>query len=397
MSAARAGTGRIPCVAMRGGTTRGFFFHVQDVPRDPRARDELLLALVAGAEGHQADGIGGADLLLSKVALVGPSTRVGCDVDVVYGAITPGSARIKYGSNCGNLSAAAGLFAFEEGLVDERAPAVRIHNPDSYRVVEARLLDRGAAEGPTERGAPGAHASGPTTGTRVELAFERPGGTLGRGLLPTGRPVEGIDIDGLSVEVSVVDAGAVYVFVPSTAVGLDSATGPLDAERGRALLRFADRVRRRVAVKIGAAPSEELADAVSPNVPKVAFVSAGRGGADCSARIVSSQSLHGAYAVTGAIATLAAAVVGESVVGRVVGATHPGRLDLRIGHPSGVLDASIDFSRDGEPVVERALVTRTARRLMAGALYAPVLSSSDSAAMTAVGAPAEAEERETVG
>jgi methylitaconate Delta-isomerase len=397
--AGREGPGRVPCVAMRGGTTRGFFFMVEDVPGDPRVRDELLLTLVAGAGGHQADGIGGADLLLSKVVLVGPSTHGDCDLDVVYGAITPGSARIKYGSNCGNLAAAAGLFAFEEGLVDEQAPAVRIHNPDSHGVIEARLLDWSATGGPTGGGAslPAGPACGPATGISVELAFERPGGTLGRGLLPTGRPVDRIDIDGLCVEVSVVDAGAVYVFVPSAAVGLDRATGPLDTERRRALLRFADRVRRRVAVKIGAAPSEELAEAVSPNVPKVAFVSAPQGGADCLARIVSSQSLHRAYAVTGAIATLAAATVTESVVARVVGYTRPGRLALRIGHPSGVLDASIDFSRDGQPVIERALVTRTARRLMTGELYASVASSVDVVAATAPTAGTQGEERTIVG
>lgn len=380
MSRGLSGSAGVRCVAMRGGTTRGFFFRTEDLPSEPQERDRLLLSVIAGTDGHQEDAMGGSDLLLSKVVLVTRSARADCDVDVVFGAVTPGSARVKYGSNCGNLSAAVGLFAIEEGLAGDPAGPVRMFNPDSGSTVEARVLGPAPGDESGSSSATGTSDAGPRTGALVELAFIRPTGTLGSGTLPTGRATDRIDIDGLPVDVSVVDAAAVYVFVPSSAMGLERAAFPADRERRRALLRFADRVRRHVAVMIGVAPSIELADAVSPNVPKVAFVSPAEGTADLTACIVSSQSLHRAYAVTGAIATSTACVIDDSVVARLVGPRAPGRCTVRIGHPGGVIEPSIDWRRSEGGlglVVEHAYVLRTARRLMTGEIHAPLTTPID--------------------
>jgi methylitaconate Delta-isomerase len=382
----------VRCVAMRGGTTRGFFFRGEDLPSEPRERDELLLSMIAGADGHQADAMGGADLLLSKVVLVTPSGRPDCHVDVSFGAVTPGSARIKYGSNCGNLSAAVALFAVEERLAGEPGEPVRIFNPDSAGIVEARL---GA---PTPRGEHGGSSdtstfdAGPRTGVPVELAFVSPTGTLGSGALPTGRAIDRVDFDGLPVEITVVDSAAVYAFVPSRAVGLERAAFPDDRERIRALLGFADRVRRQVAVMIGAAPSIELADAVSPNIPKIAFISrAEESTADLAACIVSSQSLHHAYAVTGAIATSTASVIEGSVVARLVGPRAQGRCTLRIAHPGGLIEPSIDWCRSAEGVVvDRAYLRRTARRLMTGQIHAPLAAPVHATRSSTIAASASA-------
>lgn len=356
----------IPCVVMRGGTTRGFFFQTKDLPSDPRIRDEILVSVVAGTDSCQADGLGGKDLLLSKVALVSPSKRPGIDVDVIFGAITPGSARVKYGSNCGNLISAAGLYAVDEGLSSRSNGPVRMFNPDSNVVVEARLMREMALP-----------SGMPKTGTPVELAFFEPDGTIGRGLLPTGNAMDLLALeDGKMVEASIVDSGAAYVFVYASDFGQQAD-----------LLRIGEYLRSQAAVMIGLSETMEDARRVTPNVPKVAFVSQPR---DCFAedlmsRIVSSQSLHGAYAVTGAFATIAAAAVSDSIVNRLLGWSRiESPLSLRIGHPGGVIEPRIDWHRNGNGVVvDRAYMLCSARRLMTGVTYladliSPLCTSSSS-------------------
>lgn len=374
----------LPCVVMRGGTTRGFFFRPEDLPRDPKVRDDLLLNIVAGHESRQADGLGGVDMLLSKVATVWPSKLPDVDVECSFGAITPGSSRIKYGSNCGNLVSAVALYTLQQGLCPDLQRTVRILNPDSNKRVDAQLMDKEAFHEQVKRMKSMGMA---LTGTPVDLAFIDPAGTIGLGLLPTGRAVNQLHLDtGVTIDASITDSGTVYVFISASDLGLDFATSPLNSQQQADLLHIVENLRGQAAVLCGLADSPEDARRTSPAVPKVALVSPPKDysiengslsikarNVDLLARIISSQNLHKAYAVTGAIATISAAVIPGSVVNKLV-TERAGQspFSLRIGHPSGIIEPRLDWHHSSDNVaVDRAYVIRTARRLMTGVSFLP--------------------------
>lgn len=371
----------VRCVVMRGGTTRGVFFHAGDLPADPARRDAILLAVVGGTDPRQVDGLGGADLLLSKVALVWPSERADAQVECRFGSITPGSPRVKYGSNCGNLSSAVACFARQEGLVAPDAEWVGIHNPDSGTSMEARW--RGWD--PQVRARMASTSGMPVSGELVELTFLSPEATATGRLLPTGRAVDCLRLpDGRPVQASIVDAGALYVFLRPGEVGLpEGATS--DQLRGDARLAgLCEDLRGQAAVLAGLVDHAADALARTPAVPKLSFVrppadyrTEGSGidvqasEIDLVGRIVSSQSFHKAYAVTGAIATAAAAAVPGSVVAAAMGGeSAPGERRVRIGHPSGIIECALETCHSGGEVrIPRATVLRTARRIMEGRCF----------------------------
>ncbi len=132
-----------PCIVMRGGTSRGLFFHKRDMPQDFELRDRILMAAMGGPDPRQVDGLGGADLLLSKAVTVGPSEREAVDVDCTFFSIPPGKQKVAKGANCGNLISAVALFAVEEGIVtaEQGEAQVRVYNTDSDTLVEARIRD----------------------------------------------------------------------------------------------------------------------------------------------------------------------------------------------------------------------------------------------------------------
>jgi methylitaconate Delta-isomerase len=369
------------CVVMRGGTSRGVFFHAAELPADAARRDAILISVIGGADPRQVDGLGGADLLLSKVALVWPSSRADADVECRFGSITPGSPVVKFGANCGNLSSAVACFARDEGLVVPGADCVRLFNPDSGTSMEARW--RGWES--RLRTQLAATSGMPVSGDLVELSFLSPVGTATRHLLPTGRATDCLRLpDGRPVRASLVDAGAFYVFLDAGEIGLslDATTDQLRADGELAAL--CEDLRGQAAVLAGLVPRPADALSLTPAVPKLSFVSAPRpyrtegrhlpvspDEVDLVGRIVSSQSIHKAYAVTGAIATAAAAAIPGSVVSSAAGRDAPaGRQVTRIGHPTGIIECTLDvIGRDGEVAIERATVLRSARRIMEGRCY----------------------------
>jgi 2-methylaconitate cis-trans-isomerase PrpF len=205
---------------MRGGTSRGLFFHEKDLPADRALRDKVIMGAIGAPDPRQVDGLGGGDMLLSKVAIVARSPRADADVECEFANITPGKDRPTYGTNCGNLVGAVALFAFEEGLVkaDSEAPTVRVLNRNSDGLIEVRL-----AEVDEDSRASFRLAGMPETGARVDLAFIEPVGAVQCELIPTGNARDTIQLDnGQSVDISVVDAGALYVFVKAADLGLGS-------------------------------------------------------------------------------------------------------------------------------------------------------------------------------
>lgn len=374
----------IRCVVMRGGTSRGLFFHEHDLPQDPALRDRVIMAAVGAPDPRQVDGLGGADMLLSKVAIVSGSTEANIDVECEFANIAPGKDRPTYGTNCGNLVSAVALFAIDEGFIssDAEGAPIRIRNRNSGDLIKARIGSL-ASEVASSSDPAGMSA----TGVCVDLEFVDPTGTKQPALLPTGKARDTVVLgDDCRVDVSVVDAGALYVFVRASDLNLTATESDAELLTNPAATAALERIRSLIAHKLGLVELVADATAYSPDVPKLAFVAppmryAGSDGSgtinsssiDLVSRIVSSQNYHKAYAVTGAIATAAAAAINGSVVAEAIGReVSVGTEEIRIGHPSGVLTCRIE-SQMAEECLEILAVglSRTARRIMQGSLIIP--------------------------
>jgi 2-methylaconitate cis-trans-isomerase PrpF len=377
---------RVRAVVMRGGTSRGVFFHGDDLPADPEIRDRVILAIFGGGDpyGRQIDGLGGATSVTSKTAIIGPPSVPDADVDYTFGQVSVTKPLIDYGGNCGNISSAVGPFAIEEGLVRATDPMTTV------RIWQTNTRKRIIAHVPTAGGLPrvaGDYAIDgiPGTGAMILLEFLHPGGSMTGRLLPTGRPADSLEVPGVgTVMVSVVDAANPVVFVRPADLGL---TGLETADRvdgDPELLSRIEAVRAHTAVRIGLARTASLATTTSPGVPKIAFVTspksyAASGGRPISAeqidltgRIMTMGRLHRAYALTGGICTAVAAQVEGTLAYEVARAGDPGERTVRIGHPSGVMEVGVDVRlRNGAWVVEKVTTRRTARRLMEGMALIP--------------------------
>jgi len=374
----------IRCVVMRGGTSRGLFFHEKDLSSDPAHKDRILMGAVGGADPRHLDGLGGGDMLLSKVAIVARSKRGDADVECEFANIPPGSSRPSYGTNCGNLVGAVALFSVEEGLVaaNSEKSSVRVLNRNSGGIIEVRLgeVDDTCRELSQLAGMP-------DTGTRVDLDFVEPVGAYGEQLLPTGNERDTIQLDGgRSVDISVVDAGALYVFVKGHQLGLTATETARVLSDSQEVFGDLEHIRAEVAMRLGIVGSTANAALLSPDVPKLAIVGSPMtyrcdgsskeivsNSIDLVSRIISSQQYHKAYAVTGAIAAAVAATIEGSTVHEVVGGQVSGGLQqTRIGHPSGVMACEVEVRKaQGANDIAFARIRRTARRVSQGTVFVP--------------------------
>jgi 2-methylaconitate isomerase len=383
----------IPAVFMRGGTSKGLFFHESDLPADPAARDALLMRALGSPDpyGRQLDGMGGGTSSLSKAAIIAPPTRPDADVDYTFAQIAVDAPVVDYGANCGNLSAAVGPFAVDEGICrrPDGEALVRIHNTNTGKVIEARFPVRGGrslVDGDLR--IPGV----PGTGAPVRLDFLQPAGSRTSGLLPSGHPVDEVPLPGGDcVRASLVDAANPLILVAAADLGLSGVEQPekLDADAG-AMSRL-DQIRRAGGVLMGLG---ETADQVPLANPKIAVLSrpapfrtlAGEllpaASHDLAVRMVSMGRIHRAVTVTGALCLgVASQVRGTIAYGLAttpagsVGPAEPAARagPLRLGNPSGVvLVDAVMRERDGLPYPVSAALLRTARRLMQGQVAVPV-------------------------
>jgi methylitaconate Delta-isomerase len=371
---------RIPCVFMRGGTSRGAYLRAEDLPSDAQARDQLILAMYGSPDVRQIDGLGGADSLTSKVAIVGPSARADADVDYTFGQVGITTSEIDYKPNCGNISSGVGPFAIRQGWVPAVEPVtqVRIYNTNTKKIIVADVPVQDGevvVEGDCRiDGVPG-------SGAPILLDFLDSGGAATGKLLPTGRPQDELQVEGKRYTVSLVDAANPYVFVRASELGLEGTESAERVNGDGALLDHLEAIRGAAAERYGFVADRADALARSPNLPKIAFVAppkdyvaaGGRQVAaseiDVLARGLSGQILHKAFAVTGAICTGAAARTPGSIVNEVFTAP-PEQRSIRIGHPAGVLVVEMQVEgRDGDLVLTRAAFARTARPIMDGYVY----------------------------
>ena len=372
----------IRAAIIRGGTSKGVFLRAGDMPSDPGARDRLILSIMGSPDPRQIDGLGGADPLTSKVAIVGPSSRPDADVDYTMAYVGVEAGVVDYEGNCGNISQAVGPFAVDEGLIAAVEPttAVRIFNTNTRKrmVAEVPVRDgRALTEGDfAVRGVPG-------SGARIVVGFVDAAGSKTGRLLPTGNVVDRVRLEnGETIEASLVDAAAPAIFVRAADLGLTGRELPADCGNDPRILPVMQWIRIRGALMMNLAST--AAD-VSPAVPKVGVVAeAGdfhtiRGDkiaaseCDLLARTLALGVMHQAYAVTGGICLSAAALIDGTVVHGVTRGRAKRSGTVRVGHPSGVSSfvVQVEKADAGGFVLRKAAVAGTARRIMDGRVYVP--------------------------
>src|SRR5438552_14357786 len=360
---------RIRTAIMRGGTSRGIFFRAEDLPKDPEARKWTILAAFGSPDsyGRQTDGLGGATSLTSKAAIISKGTRPDIDVNFTFGQVGIEQPLIDMRGNCGNISAAVGPYAIDEGLVACQEPVTRVRflNTNTQKVIVAHVPTRnGRFEPEGEYAIPGV----PGTGSKIVLDFLDPGGAVTKKLFPTGQVRDVLDVPGVGkIEVSIVDAANPLVFCRCEDFGLSGQELPEQIDTNPELLLRIGATRAAAGVAIGLAASIEEAIHSVPSVPKIAFVTQPRpylqldgvlreaADVDMVARIMSMGQLHRAYALTGAICTTVAAQIPGTLVHEVVSERARESGSLRLGHPSGVMDLSANVYQEGETwYVEKA-------------------------------------------
>lgn len=372
----------IRCVLMRGGSSKGAYLHTADLPSDPAARDRVLLAIYGSPDDRQIDGVGGADPLTSKVALVSSSSRDDADIEYTFGQIGIRDARVFYGGNCGNMLAGVAPFAIDEGLVAVCEPftEVRIYNTNTRQVITAEVPVRdGKACVIGDARIPGV----PGSGARIMLDFADCGGAMTGKLLPTGQALDVWRIADRDIPVSLVDATTAFVFVNAADVELRGTELPAELQANAPAMAALEEIRGTAATVLGLASRPDAARTETPNVPRVAVVAPpqdyttidnvtmGAVDINVTARQMAMQSPHKAFAVTGALCLSVAARIPGTVVHAVC--TAPEGDGFRLGHPAGSIRTEVRVVRDaGGYRVERAALERTARRIMAGTVYVPV-------------------------
>jgi hypothetical protein len=357
---------------MRGGTSKAVFLRGSALPGDPAARDAVILSLFGSPDPRQVDGLGGADLLTSKLAILDPPTRPDADLDYTFAQVSITEPVVDYDINCGNISAAVGAYAVDEALVDVEEPVtrVRIHNTNTGRILlaEIPIVDGAAAvEGDYPiHGVPG-------TGAAIALDFGQTAGGITGTLLPTGNESDVLDTAIGPVEATIVDLANLTVFFPAAAVGMAGTEGP---ERFSDEHLAAVTAVKEAAAKLLGMASDGLTPVpaiVSPPARYTSYVTGDRVAAediDLVARVVGGRPavLHKAYPGTLAATTGVAACIPGTTVHQVTEQEREG--EIRIGHTSGVMPVRARVGRDGEAWrVEEAVYYRTARRLAEGTAF----------------------------
>ncbi|NHZ70653.1 MAG: 3-methylitaconate isomerase [Proteobacteria bacterium] len=358
---------------MRGGTSKAVFLRGSDLPQGIEERDATILSLFGSPDPRQIDGLGGADLLTSKLAIIDPPTHPEADLDYTFAQVSISEAVVDYDINCGNISAAVGAYAIDEGLVvsvAEPITVVRIHNTNTDRILLAHV--------PTHGGRAAVHGSYvvhgvPGSGSPIGLDFGATAGGITGSLFPTGSVLDELVTSFGVVPVSIVDLANLTVFFAARDVGMVGTEGPAD---------MTDEMFARVA-SVKAAAAEELGIDGDGLIPVPAMVAAparytafasgtpiDADEVDLLARVVGGRPpvLHKAYPGTLAACTGVAALISGTTVYRVARLRES--QEVRIGHTSGVMPVSARVTTDGERwSVESAVYYRTARRIAEGTTF----------------------------
>ncbi len=357
---------------MRGGTSKAVFVRGDMLPDDRDVRDAVILSLFGSPDPRQVDGLGGADLLTSKLAIIDPPTRSDADLDYTFAQVSITEPMVDYDINCGNISAAVGVFAVDEALVDAEEPitTVRIHNTNTGRILLADIPVVGGTA--AVEGAYSIHGV-PGTGAPIALDFSQTAGGITGTLLPTGNEMDVLDTAIGPVETTIIDLANLTVFLRAETVGMSGTEGPSQINDSH--LEAIAAVKEAAATLLGMA-TDGLTPVPAIVSPPARYTSYGTGDRvetediDLVARVVGGRPavLHKAYPGTLGACTGAAACIPGTTVHDV--STQEREGEIRIGHTSGVMSVQAQVSREtGGWKVEQAAYQRTARRLAEGTAF----------------------------
>jgi hypothetical protein len=376
----------LDCSIVRGGTSKGIFVERDSLPEAGAARDNVILDLFGSPDVRQIDGLGGADKLTSKLAVMGPPTRKDCQIDYLFGQVGTVIPRIDWTSNCGNISAGSALYAVHKGYVKAEGDsvAVAIHQVNTGRCLRATV--------PLANGRPavrGDFAIGgvPGTGARIDLDFGDFGGSaMNRGILPTGNAVDRFDVPGLpKLEASVIDAANLCIFLRAEDVGLDPLAGVDALQADAKLLDRLEAVRATVSRSIGFLEGPGVEEEMKVRVNPLVFVVAAprtytalngvvvEGESyDILSRSMARRAFSKAHPATGSIGTAVASGIPGTIANQAYrGVSRKGELySVRIGHPGGRLEVRATLGESkGQLALNSAVIGRTARVIMDGRAY----------------------------
>lgn len=366
---------------IRGGTSKGVYIMKKELPNDETVRDEVISSIFGGADERQIDGLGGANSLTSKVAIVSVSNRDDADIDYTFGQVDITTGRIDYNSNCGNILSGIGPYAIDEGLVSVTEPvtSVRIYNTNTNKISIAEVpVQYGRAKSDGNYSIDGV----PGRGAKIVLDFLDAAGSKTNSLFPTGNRTDTFEIPGYkTVEVSIIDITAPVVFVKASSIGLKGTE--LSSELTEEQSDLLETIRGMAAERIGFVEHYSEAKYTTPSTPKAIIVSDAEtyitesgtkiedSSINLTSRAMSMQKMHKAFPVTGGLCTAAASQLKGTVVYNCSQDTANTK-EVVIGHPSGTMEFVIDIEDDGTNVIfNKTAVARTSRRLMEGYVYVP--------------------------
>jgi len=344
----------IPCLWMRGGTSKAAVFLASDLPADPKDRDALLLAVMGSPDSRQIDGIGGADPLTSKVAILSPSTRPDADVDYLFLQVFVDQPVVTDAQGCGNILATVGPAAIERGLVaaQDGVTPVRIHMVNTGEVSVAQIATPGGkvsyrGEARID-GVPGHHAA-------VPLLFQNTEGSMCGALLPSGNArdvVEGIDC-------TLLDNGMPIVILRASDFGLSGTESREDLDANNRLKA------RLETIRLAVGPLMNLGDVSEKSVPKMTLVSPPQHGGTISTRSFIPHRCHASIGVFAAVSVATACTIPNSIAAELAQLPEDGR--FLVEHPTGAAEVLVHRNAKGE--IEGIGTLRTARKLFEGRVF----------------------------
>ena len=370
-------------VFMRGGTSKGCMFHKEELPENREEWDSIFLQAMGDPDPKQIDGMGGTVSSNNKIVIVWKSEEPGIDVEYLVGQVIVGKSQVDYKSNCGNMTAAVGPYAVEEGMVDIVEPITTVHmlNRNTNKYIDVTVpIDPETKTFAQEGNCAIAGVDG--TAAELNVKFLNPAGAKTGKLLPTGSCVDVLDIPGFGqIEATILDVSNPMVLVKAEDIGMTGTELPEEINSNREVSDLLEKIRGVACCKMGFAKDLQDATDNSPAVPKVGFVTVPKSYTDIAgakvqeadmdvcARVISVFKCHKACPLTSASAISVAAAMKGSVVEKVL--RPMGQVKhVRIGHPSGIMTMVPELvEKDGRLELPSVGVQRTARRIMDGTLY----------------------------